>query len=572
MFNIKDLINLKKINETKKKLIKLPFKKNMITKKNKIVKNKIVKNKIVKNKSLLKIVKKNKILKFKKRQVTKNELIYRNYNKMVNKIAKKFVNYNASKIKNKNKITKKYVTFKGKKPKKSKKNVTVLVVACEYHGTPFPLTGCYNDANKFVTWVTSIYPDADVTYLTDNPAIHNYNVKAPEDAPNRYPSFDSTTFPTHDIVYAAIKKMIKSKSKLKFLYMSGHGATANDVPAPIESTLVDINNSGNILNSFYTSSLVNPNQRGSYYFCNDYGAMTTASPIHDYEMFTLMKQVTSKQKMYIFTDCCHSGTLFNLPYVNVAEFMFQYDSSGNIMTQTAYEKDTFGYTVYDGNNNPIEKLVPMYSKVIDLSNNVAKLPITMEDFNVLINDATTMVPYFDIYSNKIKEQQKINILSGEYPSNKKKLKGDIIHISGTRDSTFSYESVIYDASFNIVDRAGAFTWSMRLLWNLGLQHFNLRDTYTAIVGLVNNPLQIPVCSTSKLNGLNSPKLLTDLGPNASSIPYNISGNYRSIRKQKKQFHIKKKQLAIKKKKLDIKKKETIIKNKNSLGVLLLKKK
>jgi hypothetical protein len=182
-----------------------------------------------------------------------------------------------------------------------------------------------------------------------------------------------------------------------------------------------------------------------------------------------------------------------------------------------------------------------------------------------------MVPYFDIYSNTTKEQKKINILNGEYPSNKKKIKGDIIHISGTRDSTFSYESVIYDASFNIVDRAGAFTWSMRLLWNLGLQHFNLRDTYTAIVGLVNNPLQIPVCSTSKLNGLNNPKLLTDLGPNASSIPYNISGNYKSIRKQKKQFVIKKKQIATKKKQMAIKKKETTLENKKNLEVLLLLK-
>jgi hypothetical protein len=56
-----------------------------------------------------------------------------------------------------------------------------------------------------------------------------------------------------------------------------------------------MNGGGNI----NTSSLVNPNQRASYYFCNDYGAMTTASPLNDYEMYTLMKMVKKTQKMYI---------------------------------------------------------------------------------------------------------------------------------------------------------------------------------------------------------------------------------------------------------------------------------
>jgi hypothetical protein len=252
MFNIKDLINLIKINETKKKLInlqakkklnKFQAKKKMMPKFKKVLKAK--KNKIIK------IVKRknNKVLKiltFKKKKLTKLEMSHKKHREMVNKMAKKYVNYNA----NRDKIGKKSVIFNTKNAKKPpKSNVDVLVIACEYHGTPFPLSGCYNDANKFVHWVTSIYPKANLVYLTDNPAIHSYDPTVAEDAPNRYPSFDSTTFPTHDIVYEAIKKLIKSKSKLKFLYMSGHGATANDVPAPIESTLMDINSAGNILNT-----------------------------------------------------------------------------------------------------------------------------------------------------------------------------------------------------------------------------------------------------------------------------------------------------------------------------------
>lgn len=584
MFNIKDLINLRKINETKKKLVTINVKNNKMTKLG--LKKNIKKVVQVKNKNLKKIVEKKKIevkknlnvkrriiikpkklkgnkifkvFKFNKKKFIKIAAINRKARNLVNKVAKKFVNYNARKVKK-----------PGKKP--GKNDVSVLVVANEYHGTPFPLSGCYNDANKFIAWITTVYPKADVTYLTDNPAIHNYNPKADADSPDRYPSFDSKTFPTHDIVYAALAKLIKSKSKLKFLYMSGHGATANDVPAPIESTLMDINPNGQLLSTMNASSLVNPNRRASYYFCNDYGAMSTASPLNDFEMFTLMKRVTAKQKMYIFTDCCHSGTLFNLPYVNVAEFMVKYDASGNIETEMATEKDDFGHTVYDGDGNPLLKKVAKFNSVIDLSNNVAKKPITMEDFNTLIADANTKISYFDNTTGKTREQAKINILSAEYPSNKK-LKGNIIHISGTRDGTFSYESVIYDADFNIIDRAGAFTWSFRLLWNLGLQNFNLRDTYTALVGLINNPIQIPVCCTSKFNELNNPAFLTDLGPNASSLPYSIPRSFKStnnrllnVKKLNKKQNKKQKQKIINKKKVNN------IKHKDNLKVLLMLKK
>jgi len=571
MFNIKDLINILKINERKKKLINLQTKKKMMAKFKKPVKA-VKPIKAKKNNTV-----KKKFITFKKKKITKIEMLFKKHQKMVNQTAKKFVNYNANR--DKNLKSNKSVNYNAKKPPKS--DVDILVIACEYKGTPFPLNGCYNDANKFVTWITSIYPNGNLVYLTDNPTIHNYDPTAADDAPNRYPSFESTTFPAHDIVYEAIKKLIKSKSKLKFLYLSGHGATANDVPAPIESTLMDITNSGTVLNTINASSLDNPNQRASYYFTNDYGAMTTASPLNDYELYTLMKMVKKTQKMYIFTDCCHSGTLFNLPYVNVAEYMYKYDSSGNVVTQLANEKDTFGHNVLDENNMPIKKKVPIYSTVIDLSNNVAKLPITMEDYNALITDANTMVSYYDAVTGTTKQQPKINIVSGIYPSNKK-LKGDIVHISGTRDSTFSYESIIYDASFNIVDKAGSFTWSIRLLWNLGLQNFNLRDTYTAIVGLINNPIQIPVCNTSKLNRINDPALLTDLGPNASSTPYSIAGNYKMIYKNKNKNKFNKNKLIknkLIKNKLNkkpnqnnlIKKKAKDVKHKQTLTTLLLLK-
>ena len=76
----------------------------------------------------------------------------------------------------------------------------------------------------------------------------------------------------------------------------------------------------------------------------------------------------------------------------------------------------------------------------------------------------------------------------------------IIHFSGTRSETLSYESTIIDLSGNEVSH-GFSTWSHDRLLTYGADKLTLRQYYTCLVGLVNDTIQIPMCSTSAPNVL-----------------------------------------------------------------------
>ena len=393
-----------------------------------------------------------------------------------------------------------------------KLNPKVLIVACEYPGTKFKLNGCYNDAEKFKTYISGLYPNAEILYLNDKTSVHNYDITITDiNNPARWPSYEDPTFPTRDIVFKALTDLCNSPNRLLYLFLAGHGGTADDIPAPIEGTLVDTDSNGVIKNTYTVSSLDNPKHKSTYYFCNDYGEMNDRSPLYDWEMYKILQKVTSSQNMYLFTDCCHSGTIFNLPFVNLGNFMYRYDSSGNIVTQSAQETDDFGHGVYDSSGNPIIVQNNLYNILNDISNNKLNLPLTTTDINTLMTDATTEVPYYDKASGTTKTTPKLSFKSAEFPS-LTNMKGNIIHFSGTRDNKFSFESVIYDSSGNEIDVGGAFTTHFKKLWDLGLETFTVQKAYTCLIGLMNNPEQIPVCSTSKYRLYNDTDLLVDFKP------------------------------------------------------------
>jgi hypothetical protein len=156
-------------------------------------------------------------------------------------------------------------------------------------------------------------------------------------------------------------------------------------------------------------------------------------------------------------------------------------------------------------------------------NNVNNLPITNDDITSLMADANSIVTHYDKQTGTNVSNTKLTILSGKYPS-LANLKGNIIHFAGTRDNKFSFESIIYDASGNEVDRDGAFTWDWYRMWALGLNNFTVQKAYTCLIGLVNNPEQIPVCSTSKLSLFNNTDLLVDFTPPSASANNKISKN------------------------------------------------
>lgn len=397
----------------------------------------------------------------------------------------------------------------------------VLIIACEYQGTDFPLNGCINDAKKFTAYMKRIHPNADVTYLTDDPTVHNYNpfLKKNDDGtwPDaRWPSYDIKKFPSRKVILKYLNELCKSPNPLLFLFLAGHGGSADDIPAPIESSMIDIDSNGVVKNTTTAADIENPKRKSTFYFCNNYGDMN--ENIYDTDIYNALTQVTSNQRMYVFTDCCHSGTILNLPYIHVGNFQYNYDASGNIVTETAVEQDDFGHDVYDKDGNEVLIQRKTYNMLNPIPNNVNNKVITEADIISLMNDANTDVTRWDKEKGDFVTNKKFTILSGKYPS-LANLKGDIIHFAGTRDNKFSFESIIEDESGNIIDRDGAFTWDFHRLWSppLGLEKFTVQKAYTCLVGLVNNPEQVPVCSTSKLSLFNDTNLLLDFkGPDSSA--------------------------------------------------------
>lgn len=407
-------------------------------------------------------------------------------------------------------------------------NPKVLIVSCEYRGTDFVLNGCINDAIKFKNYILSIHPTAEITYLNDTPELHNYNPSLPSDAPGRWPSYSSKTFPSRETVLKNLMDLCKSPNPLLFLFFAGHGGSADDIPAPIESTMIDIDSNGVVQNTTTVADIENPKRKSTFYFCNTYGEMLQDSALYDTDIYKALTYVTSSQRMYVFTDCCHSGTILNLPYIHVGNFQYQYDSSGNLITVTAQEQDDFGHPVYDKDKKPVLTQRKTYNIFNDISNNVKNLPITNDDITSLMADANSIITHYDKQTGKNISNTKLTILSAKYPS-LANLNGNIIHFAGTRDNKFSFESIIYDLSDNVIDRDGAFTWDWHRLWALGLEKFTIQKAYTCLIGLVNNPEQIPVCSTSKLSLFNNTDLLVDFKPATSSANVKISKN-KSIKK------------------------------------------
>jgi len=283
--------------------------------------------------------------------------------------------------------------------------------------------------------------------------------------------------------------------------------------------------------------LENPKHRATFYFTNDYGALTSkGSPLYDTEMYQMLKKVNDYQTMYIFTDCCHSGTIFNLPFVTLGNFMFKYDNSGNIATETVQETDDLGHPIYDANGNPIYIKQPLYETLTyDPSNNV----LSGSDISGLLGDANTVLPV----GNTGTFNTKINFQSAEFPS-LTDMQGNIIHFAGTRDNKFSFEATQIDSSGNSI-QDGAFTWNFIRLANYGLDKLKIKDFHTCLIGLINNTNQIPMCSTSKFILYSNNNYLTDFTPSntgpANKINFKLKNKKKLINKKPniiKYFNIK----------------------------------
>ena len=97
----------------------------------------------------------------------------------------------------------------------------------------------------------------------------------------------------------------------------------------------------------------------------------------------------------------------------------------------------------------------------------------------------------DLLTEIKKPENKSGIIKSLYKNKSNEIKGNVILLSGTRDNTYSYEG----------NNQGVISGNLtsRLCWliNQGIGKISFNDFYLLIIGLLNNPNQLPVLSCSK---------------------------------------------------------------------------
>ena len=229
--------------------------------------------------------------------------------------------------------------------------VKVLMITLQYpQHQIMKLNGCYNDGDEFKK------------SLIKAEKLNNSNFIWMRDDLNK----NDPLFPKRRNILLQLRKIILQGHKKIFFYFSGHGYSR-----------VDYNRDElKLTNSLDSQELVkiNASNRDSCLVTNEYNR---ASLILDDELFRYLTLLKRSQKFYGFTDCCHSGTMFDLTYVNAVK--------------------------YDGDFNSISSNSPLDKRLT-----LAK--------------------------------QKCSLVSSHYPKKINKLAGEVYLISGCRDKQYSYES------------------------------------------------------------------------------------------------------------------------------------
>lgn len=139
---------------------------------------------------------------------------------------------------------------------------SALCIGINYRGTSAELRGCIADANNIATLLRSSYGYTDITMLTD----------------------DTATKPTKQNILRAVQALIDSPTEVKTLSYSGHG-----------SNLID-------------RGREEKDGRDETWVSLDF------LNIVDDELFSILSRLKSNHRLYIVSDSCHSGTVFDLPY------------------------------------------------------------------------------------------------------------------------------------------------------------------------------------------------------------------------------------------------------------------
>jgi hypothetical protein len=357
-----------------------------------------------------------------------------------------------------------------------------LIVSSNYPNTEFELFGCWGDADLFQDYVKQIDPSANIVRMKDAPQSDAFWTQVPG---RTY----QTHFPETTNIIKRLDEFVAGKERVLFLYFSGHGGLRDDAN---KDELEQIDASSNYAplkpQSTNAFNLENPEKKDGHYWSNKFGQIDATCYVLDDDIYSRLCKLKKNQTCYVFTDICHSGTIIDLPYINVGNYD-TLDASGN-------ERDW-----------------------TDVSNYI----ITASDISrYLTTDASNLE--FEI---KYEVQPK---------KDRKPPAAKIIHWSGTRSEKLSYESEKADLSGNVASR-GHSTWAHSRIWRFGAQKLTLRQYYTTLIGLMSDKEQIPVMSTSAKNVLDISGYLVTLNDpskvSAKNVGLNINDTNKLILLNKK---------------------------------------
>jgi len=161
-------------------------------------------------------------------------------------------------------------------------NKKSLLIGINYFGTSNELKGCINDVKNVKNWITSKFgfssSEKNMRVLTDD-------------------QNDSSHHPTRANIIAGMKWLVEGAQSgdSLFIHYSGHGATQKDVRPDTDEA----------------------DEQDETLVPMDY---QSAGMVIDDEIFDIMVAPLPKGvRLTAVMDCCHSGSVFDLPYSYVFE-------------------------------------------------------------------------------------------------------------------------------------------------------------------------------------------------------------------------------------------------------------
>lgn len=240
------------------------------------------------------------------------------------------------------------------------------------------LKGCYQDTENIKNCLFKIDHKIDLTIMRDD-----------LDRKNKL-------FPTRVNIIKQFDLLIKSNSKIKFFYFSGHGTSTN--------TLIS----------------------------NDF---TRINGIKKEELNMMLRRLKKDQTLYAFMDCCHSSSGFALSYIhNIVDGEIVSTSINDIYENKKYIKDIdgqvylFSATNEDKGNNKAYELKTGETSSGYFTNGLCLLlenrgdKMSIRQFFVLLNGLIkhpNQIPTFT--SNKKLDIDNIKLSDFEYELNKKNI-------------------------------------------------------------------------------------------------------------------------------------------------------